>query len=146
MTTLSCRHVGKVWPGAGGLSVPALRDIDLTVESGEFVAILGPSGCGKSMLLELIAGLEPLSSGRIALDGKSVSGPAPRAVMVFQDHSLFPWLSVKRNVGFVLPMKNVPRPYRQRRAPLAAVRGPPPPGPPPHPTPLPPPPVPPCTT
>jgi NitT/TauT family transport system ATP-binding protein len=77
MTTLSCRHVGKVWPGAGGLSVTALRDIDLTVENGEFVAILGPSGCGKSTLLELIAGLEPLSSGRIALDGKSVSGPAP---------------------------------------------------------------------
>jgi NitT/TauT family transport system ATP-binding protein len=95
--------------------VTALRDIDLTVENGEFVAILGPSGCGKSTLLELIAGLEPLSSGRIALDGKSVSGPAPGVVMVFQDHSLFPWLSVKDNVGFGLAMKKVPKPERERR-------------------------------
>jgi NitT/TauT family transport system ATP-binding protein len=115
MTTLSCRHVGKVWPGPGGLSVTALRDIDLTVENGEFVAILGPSGCGKSTLLELIAGLEPLSSGRVALDGKPVSGPAPGVVMVFQDHSLFPWLSVKDNVGFGLAMKKVPKPERERR-------------------------------
>ena len=72
MKTLACQHVGKVWPGPGGLSVTALSDIDLTVEHGEFVAILGPSGCGKSTLLELIAGLEPLSSGRITLDGKPV--------------------------------------------------------------------------
>jgi ABC-type nitrate/sulfonate/bicarbonate transport system ATPase subunit len=115
MTTLSCQHVGKVWPGAGGLAVTALRDIDLTVENGEFVAILGPSGCGKSTLLELIAGLEPLSSGRITLDGKPVAGPAPGVVMVFQDHSLFPWLSVKDNVGFGLAMKKVPKPQREAR-------------------------------
>ena len=85
-----------MWPGASGTSVAALRDIDMTVENGEFVAILGPSGCGKSTLLELIAGLEPLSSGRITLDGKPVTGPAPGVVMVFQDHSLFPWLTVTR--------------------------------------------------
>ena len=53
-------------------------DIDLTVQQGEFVAILGPSGCGKSTLLELIAGLEPLSSGRIAFDGKPMTGPERR--------------------------------------------------------------------
>jgi ABC-type nitrate/sulfonate/bicarbonate transport system ATPase subunit len=124
MTTLSCRHVGKVWPGASGLSVTALRDIDLTVENGEFVAILGPSGCGKSTLLELIAGLEPLSSGRIAIDGKAVSGPAPGVVMVFQDHSLFPWLSVKDNVGFGLAMKKVPNRTRGGRAALERWRSP----------------------
>src|SRR5262245_37513679 len=112
MTTLSCQHAGKVWSGAGGLSVTALSDIDLTVANGEFVAILGPSGCGKSTLLELIAGLEPLSAGRITLDGKPVTGPAPGVVMVFQDHSLFPWLSVKDNVGFGLAMKKGPKPQR----------------------------------
>ena len=123
MTTLSCQHVGKVWPGTGGLSVTALRDIDLTVENGEFVAILGPSGCGKSTLLELIAGLEPLSSGRITLDGKPVAGPAPGVVMVFQDHSLFPWLSVKDNVGFGLAMKKVPKPQREARVAAACGAG-----------------------
>ena len=115
MTTLSCQRVGKVWPSAAGLSVTALRDIDLTVENGEFVAILGPSGCGKSTLLELIAGLEPLSNGRITLDGKPVMGPAPGVVMVFQEHSLFPWLSVKDNVGFGLVMKKVPKAERELR-------------------------------
>jgi NitT/TauT family transport system ATP-binding protein len=108
MTTLACHKVGKLWPGPGGTSVAALRDIDLTVDNGEFVAILGPSGCGKSTLLELIAGLEPLSSGRITLDGKPVTGPTPGIVMVFQDHSLFPWLTVSENVGFGLTMKKVP--------------------------------------
>jgi ABC-type nitrate/sulfonate/bicarbonate transport system ATPase subunit len=115
MTTLSCQRVGKVWSGAGGLSVTALRDIDLNVENGEFVAIVGPSGCGKSTLLELIAGLEPVSSGRITLDGRPVTGPAPSVVMVFQDHSLFPWLSVKDNVGFGLTMKKVPKAEREAR-------------------------------
>ena len=115
MKTLVCHHVGKVWPSPNGLSVTALSDINVTVQQGEFIAILGPSGCGKSTLLELIAGLEPLSSGRITLDGKTVTGPEPGVVMVFQDHSLFPWLSVEDNVGFGLAMKHVPKGERQRR-------------------------------
>ncbi len=115
MKTLVCHHVGKVWQSAGGLSVTALSDINMTVQQGEFIAILGPSGCGKSTLLELVAGLEPLSSGRVTLDGKTVTGPEPGVVMVFQDHSLFPWLSVEDNVGFGLAMKHVPKAERQRR-------------------------------
>ena len=115
MKTLACQHVGKVWTSPGGLSVTALKDIDLTVQQGEFVAILGPSGCGKSTLLELIAGLEPVSSGRIAFDGKPIAGPEPGVVMVFQDHSLFPWLSVRDNVGFGLSVKGVPRAERDAR-------------------------------
>ena len=95
------------------------QDIDLTVQHGEFVAILGPSGCGKSTLLELIAGLEPLSSGRITFDGKPVTGPERGVVMVFQEHSLFPWLSVRDNVGFGLSVKGVAkgRARSARRAP-----------------------------
>jgi NitT/TauT family transport system ATP-binding protein len=115
MKTLACQHVGKVWTSPGGLSVTALKDIDLTVQQGEFVAILGPSGCGKSTLLELIAGLEPVSSGRIAFDGKPITGPERGAVMVFQEHSLFPWLSVRDNVGFGLSVKGVPRAERDVR-------------------------------
>ena len=76
-TTLACQHVGKLWSGLNGTSVAALRDIEMTVESGEFVAILGPSGCGKSTLLELIAGLEPLSSGRI-IEEVRIDLPRPR--------------------------------------------------------------------
>jgi NitT/TauT family transport system ATP-binding protein len=115
MKTLACQHVGKVWTSPGGLSVQALKDVHLTVQQGEFVAILGPSGCGKSTLLEMVAGLEPVSSGRILFDGKPVTGPEPGVVMVFQEHSLFPWLSVRDNVGFGLSVKRVPRAERERR-------------------------------
>ena len=115
MTTLDCQKVGKTWPGAKGLETVALKDIDLTVRNGEFVALLGPSGCGKSTLLELIAGLEPITSGAITLDGNPVTGPPRGVVMVFQDHSLFPWLSVADNVGFGLAMKKVPKAERAER-------------------------------
>jgi len=115
MKTLSCQHVGKVWMSPGGLSVQALKDVSLTVQQGEFVAILGPTGCGKSTLLEMIAGLEPTTSGRILFDGKQVTGPEPGVVMVFQEHSLFPWLSVRDNVGFGLSVKRVVSAERERR-------------------------------
>jgi NitT/TauT family transport system ATP-binding protein len=105
MSSLVVRNVKKVWQGAKGTSVEAIRDASLEVSSGEFVAILGPSGCGKSTLLELCAGLEPVSAGSIFIDSVKVEGPNPKAVMVFQEHSLFPWLSVAKNVGFGLRMR-----------------------------------------
>jgi NitT/TauT family transport system ATP-binding protein len=105
MSSLVVRNVKKVWQGAKGTSVEAIRDASLEVSSGEFVAILGPSGCGKSTLLELCAGLEPVSAGSIFRDSVKVEGPNPKAVMVFQEHSLFPWLNVEANVGFGLKMR-----------------------------------------
>jgi ABC-type nitrate/sulfonate/bicarbonate transport system ATPase subunit len=107
MSSLVCNGVGKTWSSAKGLAVEALRDVSLSVSSGEFVAILGPSGCGKSTLLELIAGLESITRGEILIDGERVTGPNPKAVMVFQEHSLFPWLTVEDNVAFGLKMKGV---------------------------------------
>ncbi|MFM9881992.1 MAG: ABC transporter ATP-binding protein [Burkholderiales bacterium] len=115
MSSIVCRKVGKVWDSAHGLSVEALRDIDFRASSGEFIALLGPSGCGKSTLLELIAGLETTTHGEIAIDGVAVTKPDPKAVMVFQEHSLFPWLNVLDNVAFGLKMKGVPLPERARR-------------------------------
>ena len=115
-SSLVCNRVGKTWQSLHGLATEALRDVSLSVSSGEFVAIVGPSGCGKSTLLELIAGLEPISRGDILIDGARVNGPNPKAVMVFQEHSLFPWLAVADNVAFGLKMKGVAPETRRARA------------------------------
>jgi NitT/TauT family transport system ATP-binding protein len=80
--------------------VVALDDLDLDIRPGEFVALLGPSGCGKSTLLNLVAGILKPSSGAISVDGKPVKGPNPDCGIVFQNHSLFPWMSVLENVAF----------------------------------------------
>jgi ABC-type nitrate/sulfonate/bicarbonate transport system ATPase subunit len=115
MSSLKIERVRKTWQGARGLAVEAIAEVSLEVSSGEFVAILGPSGCGKSTLLELCAGLEPVSGGEILIDGQKVTGPNPKAVMVFQEHSLFPWLNVEDNVVFGLKTKKVHRDERWRR-------------------------------
>jgi NitT/TauT family transport system ATP-binding protein len=115
MSSLQIRNVRKVWPSAKGLAVEAIADASLEVGSGEFVAILGPSGCGKSTLLELCAGLEPVTGGEILIAGEKVTGPNPKAVMVFQEHALFPWLNVEQNIWFGLKMKGVSQLERWRR-------------------------------
>jgi nitrate/nitrite transport system ATP-binding protein len=80
----------------------ALQNIDLNVERGEFVALIGHSGCGKSTLLNVIAGLTKATTGVVFLDGKVVDSPGPDRAMVFQDHSLLPWLSVAENVALAV--------------------------------------------
>lgn len=104
MTKLSIQEIQRWFPARGGnAEIKALGPMSLTIEDGEFVAIVGPSGCGKSTLLRLIAGLAPPSAGEITLNGRRVTGPTPDCGMVFQQFALFPWLSVRRNVGFALP-------------------------------------------
>jgi NitT/TauT family transport system ATP-binding protein len=115
MSSLQIRQVKKTWPGTRGLAVEAIQEVSLEVSSGEFVAILGPSGCGKSTLLELCAGLEPMSGGEILIGGEQVTGPNPKAVMVFQEHSLFPWLTVEKNIVFGLKAKGIHQDERWRR-------------------------------
>jgi len=80
----------------------ALENISLSVETGEFVVLVGPSGCGKSTILELIAGFIKPTTGKVMMHDRPVAAPGPDRLMMFQDHALFPWLSVKNNVAFGL--------------------------------------------
>jgi nitrate ABC transporter ATP-binding subunit len=79
-----------------------LRDISLTVAAGEFVCLLGPSGCGKSTLLRLLAGLSQPTAGTIKMDGSNITGPGLDRGVVFQDYSLFPWMTAGQNVVLAL--------------------------------------------
>lgn len=79
--------------------LPVLEQVRFSVEPGEFVALLGPSGCGKSTLLRLVAGLEPPTQGEILEDGRPITGPDPSRVVVFQDPTLFPWRTIRKNVA-----------------------------------------------
>ncbi len=99
-----------------GEPVVALEEISLTVTEEEFVVIVGPSGCGKSTLLRLVAGLTEPTSGRILLDGREIAGPSADRGMVFQSYTLFPWLTVQRNVEFGLSLRGVPAAERRRVA------------------------------
>lgn len=83
-------------------STEVLRDVDLEVRRGEFVALVGPTGCGKSTLLNIIAGLTPPTSGTLSLDDEPIVGPSPDRGMLFQDYALFPWRTVKGNIEFGL--------------------------------------------
>src|SRR5688572_5280015 len=76
----------------------ALRDIDLTIEKGQFVTLIGHSGCGKSTLLNLITGLNVPTSGYLFLSGRQITGPGPDRGVVFQNHSLLPWLTCYENI------------------------------------------------
>jgi len=98
-----------------GTRLLALDHINLEVKAGEFVCIVGPSGCGKSTLLHLVAGLHQQTSGQILVDGKPVNGPGTDRILIFQEHGLFPWLTVGQNVEFGMKMKGVPRAEREEK-------------------------------
>jgi NitT/TauT family transport system ATP-binding protein len=108
--------LSHVYAGREG-AVPALKDIDLTVEPGRFVVIVGPSGCGKTSLLMMLAGLRAPSSGTILCGGAPISKPDPERVgVVFQEASLYPWLTAVENVEFPLLLRRTAKEERQARA------------------------------
>jgi sulfonate transport system ATP-binding protein len=110
---LALSHVGKAF-AAGAGRFQAVRDVSLTIEAGEFVAIVGASGCGKSTILRMIAGLESPDSGEIRTGNGIVSGTGLDRGLVFQEARLMPWLTVEQNIG--LALQNVPWSAGQRRA------------------------------
>ena len=83
----------------------ALNEVNLTMESGEFISLVGPSGCGKSTILRLVAGLIQPTTGKLTVDGKTITEPSPERGMVFQKPTLFPWLTVWDNIAFSLRMQ-----------------------------------------
>jgi NitT/TauT family transport system ATP-binding protein len=96
---LEVRGLGKRYRSHQG-ETEALRDINFSVHRREFVCVIGPSGCGKSTLIRILAGLDQHTEGEALLDGKPITGPGQDRGMVFQGYSLFPWLTVKKNVMF----------------------------------------------
>jgi len=112
---LELDRLGRQFAGAQGV-VTALRDISLRVHRRELVCVIGPSGCGKSTLIRIIAGLDAPTSGRMLVDGKETSGPCPERGMVFQGYTLFPWLTVRRNIMFGLEMGGMDRELAEREA------------------------------
>jgi len=97
---LEVRELSKRFRDSTGAEVLALDRINLRVHRRELVCVIGPSGCGKSTLARLVAGLDAPSSGEMLLDGQAIEGPGPDRGMVFQGYTLFPWLTVRRNIMF----------------------------------------------
>jgi NitT/TauT family transport system ATP-binding protein len=118
MIVLEVRNLGKVY-GTHETDTPrveALKDINLTVNKGEFISIIGPSGCGKSTLFGVIGGLDESTSGEVLIEGEKVKGPHPSIGMVFQEESAFPWLTSLENVEFGLKMAGVGKKERRAKA------------------------------
>lgn len=103
MAALTLESVSLTYSGD---SQPAIANLSLDIEKGEFIAVVGPSGCGKSSTVSLLAGLIKASTGVIKVNGKPIEGPGPDRAVVFQDYSLFPWMTALQNVIFALKHSN----------------------------------------
>src|SRR5688572_13949548 len=113
MAYLEVRALEKSFVTAGG-TTRVLAGLDLTIEQGEFVAVVGYSGSGKTTLVSLIGGLLAPDRGRITLDGAPVTEPGPERGIVFQQYSLLPWMSVFDNVALAVDAVNMGVPARER--------------------------------
>ncbi|NJP11007.1 MAG: ABC transporter substrate-binding protein [Leptolyngbyaceae cyanobacterium RU_5_1] len=109
-------HVDQIFPLPNGGQYIALKNISLEVQKGEFISLLGHSGCGKSTLLNIVAGLAKPASGGVVLEGREVKDPGPDRMVVFQNYSLLPWLTVRENIALAVNrvMKDLPKSERQQ--------------------------------
>jgi NitT/TauT family transport system ATP-binding protein len=115
MALLEVKELDKTFI-AGDKTISAIEKLSLSVEENAFVSIVGPSGCGKSTFLHIIGGFERTTAGEITLGGKPIGRPGPDRGMMFQDLSLFPWLTAIENVCWPLEMKGMPRAERLAKA------------------------------
>jgi NitT/TauT family transport system ATP-binding protein len=116
MGEIVCTDVTKVWGADTPREVVALDTVSLRVQHGEFLVVIGPSGCGKSTLLMMLAGLEMPTSRTIVYKGMTITGPGADRSLIFQQPSLYPWLSALDNVAFGLMLQGVSRKERRQRA------------------------------
>src|SRR6266550_3488425 len=107
-TRLAIRGVTKRFM-AGDDEIEALARVDLTILEGEFVCLIGASGCGKSTLLRIVAGFEEPTTGEVLVDAKPVTAPGSDRGMVSQDYALFPWMTIRQNIGFGPRQRQLPR-------------------------------------
>src|SRR5258707_13905660 len=122
MAVITVDGLCKRYPGAPS---PAVHDVSFTVADREFMVLLGPSGCGKSTVLRMIAGLEPITSGTVSIDGQVVNPVPAKArdiAMVFQSYALYPHMSVYDNLAFGLRRRDVDRAEIDRRGGAAATK------------------------
>ncbi|MGB5962633.1 MAG: nitrate ABC transporter ATP-binding protein [Coleofasciculaceae cyanobacterium] len=108
-------HIDRVFPLPNGGTYVALKNIELKIQEGEFVTLLGHSGCGKSTLLNMIAGLDQPTHGGVILEGRQVTGPGPERMVVFQNYSLLPWLTVRENIALGVDEVMANRPKGERK-------------------------------
>jgi nitrate/nitrite transport system ATP-binding protein len=115
LTFVDIDHVDKVFPLPNGDRYIALKNIDLSIQQGEFITLIGHSGCGKSTLLNIIAGLDRASTGGVILEGREITKPGPDRMVVFQNYSLLPWKSVYDNIALAVNsvMKKLPKGERR---------------------------------
>ncbi len=115
MPTIKINKLEKYYPGENGEETHALEDINLEIRDGEFVCIVGPSGCGKSTLLEIVAGLLGHNGGEVLLDDVLVNGTSRDIGVVFQDASLYPWKTIKKNIAFGMDISGVAKKEQDER-------------------------------
>src|ERR1700755_1720476 len=119
MSDIALEHITKRYPDG----FEAVKDMNLTVEDGEFMIMVGPSGCGKSTALRMVAGLEDITDGELKIGGQVVNQKAPKdrdIAMVFQNYALYPHMTVRDNMGFALKLAKTPSEEINRKVEEAA--------------------------
>jgi nitrate/nitrite transport system ATP-binding protein len=109
-------HVDRIFTLPGGDRYIALKNIELKIKPGEFISLIGHSGCGKSTLLNMVSGLDKPTFGGVIMEGREIAGPGPERMVVFQNYSLLPWLTVRQNIGLAVHrvLRHLSKPEREK--------------------------------